>query len=162
MSAAEEPEADAKPEAGAEGGPEGQGDVADEAAEQAMAEPEQALEAGAGAGPVEAAEGEPAELAIDEDRQPTDVTDKLFLNTFHHSGESHIAIRDRQVCVGCENKECTTFCPGDVYHWNEDEQKIDIGYENCIECTAARYACPYNNIDWVYPKGGHGIEYKYG
>lgn len=103
-----------------------------------------------------------SEQETDDELQPVEIADKLFLNTYSFDDESHISIRDRQVCVECENKECTAFCPADVYTWNEEEQKIDIGYENCIECTAARYACPYNNIDWVYPKGGKGIQYKYG
>jgi ferredoxin-like protein FixX len=53
-------------------------------------------------------------------------------------------------------------CPAKVYTWEEAQQKIVVGYENCIECGAARMICPFNNIQWEPPRGGFGVNYKFG
>ncbi len=60
----------------------------------------------------------------------------------------------------CEKNWCTHTCPADVYHWEGDH--IVVSYENCIECGACRMICPYDNICCVMPRGGFGVQYKYG
>ena len=86
--------------------------------------------------------------------------DKLFLNKFKRDDHSHIDIVSRDVCLRCPDKPCTIVCPAEVYHW--DGEKINVSYENCIECGACRMICPYNNISCVMPRGGFGIQYKFG
>lgn len=88
--------------------------------------------------------------------------EKLFLNTFKPDDRSHLAIIDRDVCLACEEKWCTRFCPAEVYHWNDDDRKIDITYEACLECGTCRIGCPYRNISWVYPRGGFGVQHRFG
>lgn len=88
--------------------------------------------------------------------------DKLGLLTFKSDHQSHIKIIEPNVCLGCVHKPCTTACPAAVYVWEESQKKIVVGYENCVECGAARMLCPYNNIEWNPPRGGFGVAYKYG
>jgi len=88
--------------------------------------------------------------------------DRLGLLRYKSDHQSHIKILNTQVCLGCKDKPCTTVCPADVYKWEEANQKIVVGYENCIECGAARMMCPYANIEWVPPRGGFGVNYRYG
>jgi len=88
--------------------------------------------------------------------------EKLFLNRYVTDKQVHIKIKDPQVCLQCQDKPCTFFCPAGVYLWNEEEKRIEIGYEACVECGTCLYACPYHNIDWRNPRGGFGIMYKYG
>jgi len=75
--------------------------------------------------------------------------------------EKHIEIIDMSVCARCSVKWCVHLCPAKVYEVVESGW-ISVNYENCIECGAAPYICPFNNIKWSPPRGGYGVEYRYG
>jgi ferredoxin like protein len=91
------------------------------------------------------------------------IEEKLGLLSFKSDHESHISISDPSVCLErCPDKPCIKVCPAKVYDWDESQKKIVIGYENCIECGAARMICPFQNIKWEPPRGGFGVSYKYG
>ncbi len=89
---------------------------------------------------------------------------KLYLLTYRHDRQSHISIRNPDVCrTTCGRawgRPCTTFCPAGVYAW--DGEKITASYENCVECTSCLTGCPYRNIDWRLPRGGFGVLYRTG
>jgi len=92
-----------------------------------------------------------------------DLEDKLFLNRYQADKESHLKIRDPQVClVDCQDKWCTFICPAKVYEWNKEEQAIVTAYEGCLECGTCRYGCLFGNILWTNPRGGFGVMYKFG
>ena len=90
------------------------------------------------------------------------IEEKLFTLKFNADRQSHIKIIDPQVCLGCKDKPCTTYCPASVFHWEEPQQKIHVSYENCVECGAARIGCPFSNIFWVFPRGGFGVQHRHG
>lgn len=91
------------------------------------------------------------------------VEEKLGLLTFKNDSQSHISIPNPDICLNqCRDKPCTKVCPAKVYVWEESQKKIVIGYENCIECGAARMICPFNNIKWEPPRGGFGVSFKFG
>lgn len=91
------------------------------------------------------------------------IEDKLFLVKFTtDEGHPHIFILNDQVCLQCKDKPCTLVCPAATYTWDEANKKIVLAWENCIECASAEHLCPYSNIKWFYPRGGYGIEYKFG
>ena len=91
------------------------------------------------------------------------IEEKLGLLTYKNDRQSHIAIPDPSMCLkDCKDKPCVSVCPAKVYDWDESKKKIVIGYENCIECGAARMICPFQNIKWEPPRGGFGVSYKYG
>ncbi len=75
---------------------------------------------------------------------------------------SHLKAKDMDVCRRCEDKPCVPRCCSEVYRWNDEEQRLEIAYENCLECGVCKIVCPYDNIDWSYPRGGFGVCYKYG
>ena len=88
---------------------------------------------------------------------------KLGLLTYKADHQSsHIKITDNEACLKCKDKPCQTVCPASVYNWDEAQKKIIISYENCIECGAARVLCPYAVIDFHWPRGGFGVQYKLG
>ncbi len=89
------------------------------------------------------------------------VEEKLGLITYDIDNISHIEVKDLEVCKKCKAKWCTHLCPAKVYE-PKDDGTITFNYENCIECGAAPYICPYGNIKWIPPRGGKGIIYKYG
>lgn len=73
----------------------------------------------------------------------------------------HLKIRDDSVCLKCEKKPCLYFCPAGVYRLDAGG-RILISYQACLECGSCRVGCPQRNIEWDYPRGGFGINYKFG
>jgi ferredoxin like protein len=88
------------------------------------------------------------------------IEDKLRLNRFITDEVSHLSIISEEKCLKCKDKPCTYTCCVETYKW--EGNKITIRYEGCLECGTCRIVCPYQNISWRYPKGGYGIQYKYG
>lgn len=52
-------------------------------------------------------------------------------------------------------------CPARVYSRNPDGT-IAVEYAACFECGACLAVAPPGSLDWVYPEGGHGIQYREG
>lgn len=73
----------------------------------------------------------------------------------------HLKIKSEEVCLNCERKPCLSFCPAGVYRL-DSHGKILINYQACLECGSCRVGCPFNNILWDYPRGGFGLNYKFG
>ncbi|MFC1522147.1 ferredoxin family protein [Elusimicrobiota bacterium] len=93
----------------------------------------------------------------------THIDERLGLLTFKNDHQSHIKIKEIETCKAqCKDKPCIVVCPAAVYVWNDEQQKMLIQYENCIECGGCRMICPYLNIDCNWPRGGMGVAYKYG
>ncbi|MBS3165001.1 4Fe-4S dicluster domain-containing protein [Candidatus Woesearchaeota archaeon] len=90
------------------------------------------------------------------------VEEKLGLVRFKHGKESHLSVIAEDVCVRCEGKWCTTICPAHVYEWSPEQNKVIVNWENCLETGACITGCPYANIQFQYPKGGKGVEFRYG
>ena len=92
------------------------------------------------------------------------VDEKLGMLTYKADHQqSHISLKSGEPCLEkCDSKPCTTACPAQVYRWEEAQKKILVSYENCIECGACRMVCPFDNIVCHWPRGGFGVQYKYG
>lgn len=89
------------------------------------------------------------------------VDDRLYLDRFQADEQSHLKIIDPAVCLEqCDDRPCTTFCPALVYKWEDGH--ITVAFEGCLECGTCRVGCPHSNIDWKYPRGGFGVQYKFG
>ena len=98
------------------------------------------------------------------DKLPTaNVEEKLGTLTYKADHQTHITLKGDKVCAeSCTGKPCTTICPAQVYAWEKTQNKIIVSYENCIECGACRMLCPYDNIQCDWPRGGFGVQYKFG
>jgi ferredoxin like protein len=46
-----------------------------------------------------------------------------------------------------------------VYTLNK-EGEVVLELDGCLECGTCRIACP--ELDWHYPRGGYGVQYKCG
>jgi len=90
------------------------------------------------------------------------IEDKLYTTRYKVDKFTHLKIADNTICLKCEGKPCTIFCPAAVYVWDEEEKHIRVVYEGCLECGSCRIGCPYTNITWNFPRGGFGVQYKYG
>lgn len=94
-------------------------------------------------------------------QEKTSIDDKLFKVKYVPDEEAHLK-PDEAKCLLCTSKVCTYICPAKVYEWDEENKKLTIGYENCLECGACRIACEHKCIDWQYPKGTKGVTFKNG
>ena len=92
------------------------------------------------------------------------LTDKLFTVKYNEdTGNPHIEIRNQRVCAEeCEGKYCNYFCPAGVYEWDEEKKVNLVSFGNCVECGACAIGCPYDNILCQSPRGGFGVQFKYG
>lgn len=96
-----------------------------------------------------------------EENKKTNINDKLSKVKYTADVESHLK-PDFNKCLICKSKVCTYVCPAQVYEWDEENQKLVVGYENCLECGACRIVCEHHSIDWEYPKGNKGVTFKNG
>lgn len=90
------------------------------------------------------------------------VEERLYANETRSDKVSHLEISQGAVCSDCVGRECTVVCPAKTYRWSEEDRRIQVSFENCLECGACRIVCPHANISWRYPMGGMGICYRYG
>jgi ferredoxin like protein len=83
---------------------------------------------------------------------------KLAKNTFKENTEKHI-IHKPEVCKACAAKVCLYVCPAHVYSLDKDGN-IMLELDGCLECGTCRIAC--DKIEWNYPHGGSGVQFKFG
>jgi ferredoxin like protein len=89
------------------------------------------------------------------------VEEKLFQNRYVvDAGRPHIRIKDAAVCDGCLEKACTICCPAACY--TREGGKVVLITDGCLECGTCRIVCSPRNLDWEYPRGGYGIQFKFG
>ncbi len=85
----------------------------------------------------------------------------MSLKYYIDEHDAHLQLIEPDVCISCENKDCTYFCPVGAYRQQEDGRVL-IAYQSCIECGSCRVMCPHNNVLWKFPRGGFGVAYKFG
>jgi len=86
---------------------------------------------------------------------------KLGLDTIKvDDEEKHIQI-DLEICKGCTLKTCLHICPAQVYTVDK-EGKIVLDLDGCLECGTCKIACDRKAIKWNYPRGGFGIQLRFG
>lgn len=88
------------------------------------------------------------------------IKDKLAPNTYKLAKESHLQV-NQELCRKCKNRCCLWACPAKVYTINE-QGEIRVEFEACLECGTCLIVCRSNAVQWSYPKGGSGVQYKYG
>lgn len=86
------------------------------------------------------------------------IEEKLYIAKFCPDTESHIKT-NLDICLLCKDKECTKFCPANVFNWSNLENELIIAYENCLECGACKTGCPYEAIEYNHPKVSYGVNY---
>jgi len=87
---------------------------------------------------------------------------RLYADETRPDAVSHLEIADSGACIECPDRPCVLVCPSATYKWNEEDRRIVVNFENCLECGTCRMVCPKANITWRYPMGGMGICYRYG
>jgi ferredoxin like protein len=102
-----------------------------------------------------------------EEAQPTaekrlSVDDRVGLDSFEFDEEPFITV-DTKLCLDCELKPCLYVCPSKVYRW--EDNGLVYNTEGCIELGACFIVCHElgnKAIRWSYPRGGKGVQFKFG
>lgn len=85
---------------------------------------------------------------------------KLGLNVFKHDSKPHICIKP-----GMESDprllKAVLVCPAGLYSQNVDG-KVDLTIDGCLECGTCRLVCGTEVLDWCYPAGGSGVQFRFG
>lgn len=96
---------------------------------------------------------------------PTKIEDKLALTKFTTDKNfDHITINPNICKSKCKTFDCVYGCPADCYLFAEGEEiegPVTLDIVGCLECGTCRIVCPHDSVDWHYPKGGFGVEFKY-
>lgn len=91
---------------------------------------------------------------------PMEIKAKLGLDVFKPGKEPHIRIKP-----GLERdprlKPAIKACPAGLYTENA-EGEVLLSAEGCLECGTCRLLCGLEVLDWNYPEGGDGVQYRYG
>jgi ferredoxin like protein len=90
-----------------------------------------------------------------------DPASKLSVDVFKNDQKPHIIVR-QEICLHCDLKPCLRICPAGLYSISEETKEILIEYTGCLECGSCRVACPHGALEWYYPIGGFGVQYRYG
>lgn len=90
------------------------------------------------------------------------VDEKIAIDVFKVDQESHIVI-DHTVCRSlCKIRHCTRICPGGLYTYDPQKDQVLVEHSGCLECGTCLVGCVPGAIKWRYPRGGHGVQYRYG
>jgi ferredoxin like protein len=85
---------------------------------------------------------------------------KLGLDVFKHDSEPHILIKP-----GMEKdprlKKAILVCPAGLYSENA-QGEVELTIDGCLECGTCRLACGTEVLDWNYPSGGTGVQFRFG
>ncbi len=58
-------------------------------------------------------------------------------------------------------KPAVRLCPAGLYTENE-KGEITLTLDGCLECGTCRVACGTEVLDWGYPEGGYGVQFRFG
>jgi ferredoxin like protein len=85
---------------------------------------------------------------------------KLGLNVFKHNETAHIVIKP-----GMEKdprlKRAILACPAGLYSENAAGE-VELTIDGCLECGTCRLACGIEVLDWNFPEGGTGVQFRFG
>lgn len=85
--------------------------------------------------------------------------DLLSRNKYTVSEEPHIKVNTK-ICDTCPHHACVMGCPCGCYV--VEEGRLVFSYEGCLECGTCRVICDRGAVDWNYPPGGFGVQYRFG
>ena len=81
------------------------------------------------------------------------------MTQFQTDEKSHIIINN-DVCQSCDHRACIKACPAACYTYNEETKQLNVVYESCLECGTCFVVCDRGALDWNYPRGGYGVNYR--
>jgi ferredoxin like protein len=85
---------------------------------------------------------------------------KLGLNVFKEDKEFHICIKEGKE-YNPLLKKAVLVCPAGLYS-QEADGKVVISVDGCLECGTCLIICGSELLEWNYPSGGAGVQFRFG
>ena len=92
-------------------------------------------------------------------RDDNSIENKLTSIKYNCSKNTHLRV-NQEMCRNCQKRPYCYICPAKVYSWADTQSKLNVEYENCLECGACKVVCPFKSIDWEYPNASCGVILK--
>lgn len=90
------------------------------------------------------------------------VTERLARNAYTvDEGNSHIHVNQEVARATGTGKLLVRVCPAHVYR-EEADGTISVEYAACLECGTCLAVAAPGALEWHYPEGGMGIEFREG
>ncbi len=89
------------------------------------------------------------------------IEEKIAVNAIKNDKESHIKL-DQGKCAKCAERWCIRVCPAHLYAVSEETGEVVVEYAGCLECGTCKIVCTHGSVSWDYPKGGFGVQYRFG
>lgn len=95
--------------------------------------------------------------------QPVEIMERVGETSFNiDQNKPHIEV-DTDICRKCPHQMCQYGCPTQCYKADESDVRImHFNYEGCVECGTCDVLCDQGAVTWNMPRGGFGVQYKYG
>jgi ferredoxin-like protein FixX len=91
---------------------------------------------------------------------PGAATALLGLNVFREGKAFHIRVKP-----GSEGDPrlllAVAACPAGLYTVGGDG-RVELGRDGCLECGACWLLCGPDVLEWTYPEGAAGVQYRFG
>jgi ferredoxin like protein len=90
------------------------------------------------------------------------VEDKLAINRYRvDEGRPHVRVK-RHEDPSPQLLAMTKICPAGCYQ-QTDDGAVEVSPAGCMECGTCRVVtAETGEIEWGYPVGGYGIQFKFG
>lgn len=85
---------------------------------------------------------------------------KLGLNVFKEDKQFHIKIKEGRE-KDIRLKKAVLVCPAGLYMENGNDEVV-LGVDGCLECGTCFLACGPEVLEWNYPSGGAGVQFRFG
>lgn len=85
---------------------------------------------------------------------------KLGLNVFKEDKEFHIRIKSGQEKAH-SLRQAIIVCPAGLYSEN-DAGEAELSTDGCLECGTCLITCGSDILEWNYPSGGTGVQFRFG
>ncbi|MFA5181148.1 MAG: 4Fe-4S dicluster domain-containing protein [Syntrophales bacterium] len=89
-----------------------------------------------------------------------DLKAKLGLDVFKPGGEGHIKIRPGKE-KDSRLQKMGLICPAGLYSVSE-QGETSLTIDGCLECGTCRLVCGTDVLEWAYPEGGVGVQFRFG
>ncbi len=97
-------------------------------------------------------------------KEKLNLEDKLYRTRYEpDTAHSHVSLSEEKQDTE-DTRKLLKICPAEVYKPDpNDESRIAVSHENCLECGTCRKALEKDDtVEWKYPDGGKGVKYRYG
>lgn len=89
------------------------------------------------------------------------VDQKLTRLAIKPQADSHI-VPDQDRCADCTTRPCIPACPAELWALNDETGEMTVEFAGCLECGTCLLVCPLGAVEWSYPDGMFGVQFRYG